>query len=164
MYCVKCGTELPDDAAFCLRCGAPQVGGDRVGRVETPVETDKELFRVTGINKSTCIVKGNRFILQDKDGGIQQYLFRDITRIACGLSDGIFFAKPCVCIQVGVDNTFAKDSAVFKKIDEAEAFLVRVRQAMSASHLFFGQIPRADFRMPAGSGGNKATDRQWYIK
>ena len=27
MYCVKCGQQLPDDAAFCMKCGAPQRGG-----------------------------------------------------------------------------------------------------------------------------------------
>ena len=27
MYCVKCGTQLPDHANFCLKCGAPQRGG-----------------------------------------------------------------------------------------------------------------------------------------
>lgn len=24
MYCVNCGTQLPDDANFCLKCGKPQ--------------------------------------------------------------------------------------------------------------------------------------------
>jgi predicted amidophosphoribosyltransferase len=24
MYCMKCGAQLPADAAFCFRCGTPQ--------------------------------------------------------------------------------------------------------------------------------------------
>lgn len=27
MFCVKCGTELPDDANYCLKCGHPQKAG-----------------------------------------------------------------------------------------------------------------------------------------
>ena len=27
MYCVKCGTQLPDHANFCFKCGVPQKGG-----------------------------------------------------------------------------------------------------------------------------------------
>ena len=27
MFCMGCGTELPDDANFCLKCGRPQRGG-----------------------------------------------------------------------------------------------------------------------------------------
>ena len=32
MLCRACGTNLPDDAAFCFKCGVPQAGG----RPETP--------------------------------------------------------------------------------------------------------------------------------
>ena len=27
MFCMACGSELPDDANFCLKCGRPQRGG-----------------------------------------------------------------------------------------------------------------------------------------
>lgn len=27
MYCQNCGTQLPDDASFCLKCGRPQQAG-----------------------------------------------------------------------------------------------------------------------------------------
>src|SRR5947209_11756351 len=27
MYCKNCGTQLPDDASFCLKCGTPQQAG-----------------------------------------------------------------------------------------------------------------------------------------
>ena len=30
MYCIGCGTELPDDANFCLKCGKPQKKGLKV--------------------------------------------------------------------------------------------------------------------------------------
>jgi zinc ribbon protein len=30
MYCIGCGTELPDDANFCLRCGKPQKKGVKI--------------------------------------------------------------------------------------------------------------------------------------
>jgi len=26
-YCIKCGAQIPDDAAFCMKCGSPQKGG-----------------------------------------------------------------------------------------------------------------------------------------
>jgi hypothetical protein len=30
MFCINCGTELPDEANFCLRCGKPQEEGVKV--------------------------------------------------------------------------------------------------------------------------------------
>ena len=29
MYCSNCGTQLPEDASFCLRCGEPQKEGGK---------------------------------------------------------------------------------------------------------------------------------------
>jgi len=31
MYCINCGTQLPDDAGFCLKCGTAQKPGPRFG-------------------------------------------------------------------------------------------------------------------------------------
>ena len=28
MFCIKCGKQLPDEAAFCFACGAPVWKGD----------------------------------------------------------------------------------------------------------------------------------------
>lgn len=38
MYCKKCGNQLPDDAAFCMKCGAPQ-GSSDASKAETKWET-----------------------------------------------------------------------------------------------------------------------------
>ena len=32
MFCMKCGTELPDDAQFCYKCGAKTAGTGSEGR------------------------------------------------------------------------------------------------------------------------------------
>jgi large subunit ribosomal protein L7/L12 len=34
MYCIHCGTNLPDDANFCSKCGKPQ-------KQETPIEKSR---------------------------------------------------------------------------------------------------------------------------
>ena len=39
MYCPKCGKALPDDADFCLKCGAPQRAGGNAAAHDTPWET-----------------------------------------------------------------------------------------------------------------------------
>jgi len=36
MYCIKCGTELPDEADFCWKCGKPQKGEAQVSPAEPP--------------------------------------------------------------------------------------------------------------------------------
>jgi hypothetical protein len=52
MYCVSCGTELSDDAAFCLRCGKPQRGDgasvdDNASIEETNGDTRWETCRIS---------------------------------------------------------------------------------------------------------------------
>ena len=32
MFCINCGTQLPDDAKFCFKCGKPQDSGTRTGQ------------------------------------------------------------------------------------------------------------------------------------
>lgn len=38
MFCVKCGTKLPDDANFCLKCGVPQQQGNAFIEEKVPWE------------------------------------------------------------------------------------------------------------------------------
>ena len=39
MFCEKCGTQLPDDAAFCTKCGASTAKGAKTAeKVEKPVD------------------------------------------------------------------------------------------------------------------------------
>lgn len=42
MYCGKCGTELPEEANFCLKCGTPRKPG--VGSVEPKYEFCEILY------------------------------------------------------------------------------------------------------------------------
>ena len=37
MFCMKCGTKLPDDAAFCYKCGAklPKISDENIEETET---------------------------------------------------------------------------------------------------------------------------------
>ena len=39
MFCPKCGKALPDDANFCLKCGARQRAGNASGESEAEWET-----------------------------------------------------------------------------------------------------------------------------
>lgn len=129
MYCIKCRFELPNDAAFCLSCGSPQKSGGGARRPAPTVDT--EVFRVTDSNKCTCIVKSSRIVIQNKNGSMQQFLYRDITSVNTGGSKHGIFGKPCVWITVGVD-TFPIEIAVFKKKEDAEALSTRVQQLMQA--------------------------------
>ncbi len=44
MFCVNCGTQLPDDANFCGKCGTPQKSGSRIG--EGPTGTKWETCEI----------------------------------------------------------------------------------------------------------------------
>ena len=45
MYCAKCGTRLPDDANFCLKCGQQQEDG----AVHSPTTTKVIEIRDSGV-------------------------------------------------------------------------------------------------------------------
>ncbi len=41
IYCVKCGTSLPDDAKFCSKCGATVGGGGAPAAAPAAAPTDR---------------------------------------------------------------------------------------------------------------------------
>ncbi|HKU32287.1 MAG TPA: zinc ribbon domain-containing protein [Candidatus Nitrosotalea sp.] len=50
MYCIKCGSQLPDDAAFCVKCGAKQQ--TTPAQQEQPVE--KVSSQSSGVTEIKC--------------------------------------------------------------------------------------------------------------
>lgn len=68
MYCIKCGTKLPDEAKFCFKCGSPvevTVAEDNAPQVTTqPVEElqnvkQKELLTSAFVNDMSKKGRGN---------------------------------------------------------------------------------------------------------
>ncbi len=59
MFCVKCGTQLPDAAEFCLKCGAPQ------GKVRVTANQERALFELQDGDKY-CIVTNRRLVEGEK--------------------------------------------------------------------------------------------------
>ncbi len=51
MFCIKCGTQIPDDAVFCPRCGAKQPG-DAASNVEAPRSAAPEVQAASEKKKS----------------------------------------------------------------------------------------------------------------
>lgn len=47
MYCKACGKQIPDDSAFCNRCGAPQGAGASGAADESQWETCEIVEKVT---------------------------------------------------------------------------------------------------------------------
>src|SRR5947209_1937589 len=52
MYCISCGTQLPDDATFCLKCGTPQGAGVQARTGVPQWETCEILWEETGYDWS----------------------------------------------------------------------------------------------------------------
>lgn len=50
MYCTACGQELPDEARFCLRCGAPQGTTDSEDAASTHWESARIIWQKTGLS------------------------------------------------------------------------------------------------------------------
>jgi ribosomal protein L40E len=46
MFCIECGTELPDEAKFCFKCGKPTAGGESKQKAEQ--ETCEIVYEITG--------------------------------------------------------------------------------------------------------------------
>lgn len=78
MYCVKCGTQLPDSASFCLSCGTPQKVGLASPAVpasstEFPVAIDSVLLW-TGGPHETRKVGLTRDVQDGRGFGVAIYL------------------------------------------------------------------------------------------
>jgi len=50
MYCASCGTQLPDEANFCWKCGQPQKGPHRA--------SDSQQFETCTIEFQDMLIKG----------------------------------------------------------------------------------------------------------
>lgn len=46
MFCIACGTELPDEAKFCFKCGKPTPCGEI--KIKIPEETCEIVYEITG--------------------------------------------------------------------------------------------------------------------
>ena len=46
MFCIECGTKLPDEAKFCFKCGKPQECG--ILEVKTEQETCEIVYEIAG--------------------------------------------------------------------------------------------------------------------
>jgi hypothetical protein len=45
MFCINCGTQLPDNANFCLKCGTPQANGAQAS-ASRPIRWEYKDLRV----------------------------------------------------------------------------------------------------------------------
>jgi hypothetical protein len=69
VYCMKCGYQLPDDANFCLQCGAAQNPGSTTS--QPSATSERELSRVdTG--RFGVVVVTNRRVRWKNASGDQQ--------------------------------------------------------------------------------------------
>lgn len=46
MFCIECGTQLPDEAKFCFKCGKPQVCGN--SEIKPEQETCEIVYEIVG--------------------------------------------------------------------------------------------------------------------
>jgi hypothetical protein len=78
VYCMKCGYQLPDDANFCLQCGAAQKLGSAISQPSTTSE--RELSRVdTG--RFGVVVVTNQRVRWTNASGDQQVRLDRIERV-----------------------------------------------------------------------------------
>ena len=78
MYCMKCGYQLPDDANFCLQCGAPQQPDPAPSHPST--SSERELSRVdTG--RFGVVVVTNQRVRWKNASGDQQVLLDQIVSV-----------------------------------------------------------------------------------
>ena len=76
MFCMACGTFLPDDAAFCLKCGK-KVDWEQPVKKDNPSETGMRIIACTScgsrslktirLGEYLCEHCGSRFITNDKN-------------------------------------------------------------------------------------------------
>src|SRR5438309_4126874 len=69
MYCLKCGTQLPDDAVFCMKCGASQAPQSSYGGSGSAPTTarSQQILAPSGVTSLKCpnCVKPGTLILGD---------------------------------------------------------------------------------------------------
>src|SRR6266850_1425501 len=60
MYCIKCGTQLPDEAVFCMKCGASQAQGAEApqssyGGASAPASgSSQQILAPSGVTSLKC--------------------------------------------------------------------------------------------------------------
>ena len=91
MKCPKCGTELPDDANYCLKCGTPQKANAAV--IENSYET--------------CEIKGEIIKESGLDSGIGEIRF---LAVATG-PRGRYTAMQSEIIKIRMENNTLEYSA-----------------------------------------------------
>ncbi|MGP6239429.1 zinc ribbon domain-containing protein [Cuniculiplasma sp. SKW4] len=53
MFCIKCGTQLPDDAKFCSKCGTP-VSGQSNSQTGTQDKNDRQTIASASVTELKC--------------------------------------------------------------------------------------------------------------
>jgi hypothetical protein len=53
MYCMKCGTQLPDDAKFCLKCGA-SMGASVDAQPQAAAPSEQQTIAPAGVTELKC--------------------------------------------------------------------------------------------------------------
>lgn len=98
IYCIQCGTSLPDDAVFCLKCGKQVKGGSASQAASSSGENELYRTQIQSVGRYTdrdneadwaikwmgggsCTVTNRRLIFETKKGGLVQVFLRDIISV-----------------------------------------------------------------------------------
>lgn len=125
MYCAKCGQQLPDDANFCLKCGAPQKAGVSATSV-APVE--RELYSDNSSTDGNVTLTTSKIIVKGQT--IHQIMYRDITSMTVQRDATTLRKRYDLLISAGGRQYPLYIS--FRDKESADRLLQRIQAAMRA--------------------------------
>jgi len=113
MFCMKCGTPLPDDAMFCFKCGTQTGATAQMGAVQAPQQAISLKEAAVLYSKGFAFSKAN----QD-DKAFECYLkAAEVGYVAAQASLGY-----CYHYGKGVPQNYAKAAECYRKVADKEGF------------------------------------------
>ena len=106
MFCMNCGVELPDEAKFCLSCGAPQIERKAKKRDLSQNDSYMKASANYGFTYGILELRRGSLVFTTKKGNVTEYEIRLIEnpRATLGIL-GFSYPDHTSEISFGVDNT-----------------------------------------------------------
>ncbi len=129
VFCTECGTELPDDANFCLKCGKAQKNSSGSVQPSKQRNDEVELYRTEIKGGRLCIITTRQLIVHGKNKELERIPLNIITKVQPGTDIAILNWNSQVYVDYASNQLFVLDcknkKQVFEIVDKLQKAILR---------------------------------------